>query len=313
MDLALLRLSTFKGMQNLAVLVAQQHGLFTARGLAVEIAFTRGSAAQIAALANGECDVAQTAPDNVINAGDNPAAFGLDAGTAPRMLMLMGGSVGVLGLYARPEVRAMTDLRGTMLGVDNPGSGFALVLRDLLARAGLRLDHDYQFVQVGGTSERLAALRSGAVSATILYTPFDALAEQEGFPRLAGSEQIYDAYASLATAASAAWIAAHREIAAHYIAAIREALRIIYAPDRAQAIQAVIRAALELDQSQAARAYSAFVDPRAGFGIDAILDQAGLRQVIDLRSTYGAPRHPLRMPAAYQDLGPYHAASALLA
>ncbi len=308
-----LRLSTFRGMQNLAIYVAEREGLFDARGLAVDVAYTAGSAAQIGALARGDCDLAQTAPDNVINAGDNPAAFGLDRVSTPRLVMLMGGSVGALGLFARRGIRAISELRGTTLGVDNPRSGFALVLRDMLARRDMLLDRDYCFVPVGGTSERLEALRAGKATATILYTPFDALAEAEGFPRLAGSEQHYTAYASLTTAATATWLADHRYEASRYIAAIRDALLLIHAPGYGARARLVIREELRLDAVAAERAYAAFIDKHIGFDVDAKLDDDGLRAVIALRETYGMPLSVLRDPAAYLERGPYEAASRLLA
>ncbi|HWE62747.1 MAG TPA: ABC transporter substrate-binding protein [Chloroflexota bacterium] len=306
-----LRVCTFKGMQNLALYVAEQEGLFAARDLAVEVLYTTGSAAQLNGLARGDYDLAQTAPDNVVNADDDPAAFGLDPATAPRLTMLMGGSTGPLGLYATDAVRMIPELRGATLGVDNPRSGFALVLRDMLARHGLLLDRDYRFAPAGGTSDRLRALRAGEVPATILYTPYDTLAEAAGFRRLAGSEQQYAAYASLATAATVPWVAAHGTVAARYIAAVRDALRLIYAPARAPGVQALIRERLQLDDAMAARAHAAFVDPSTGFGAEARLDDAGLRQVIALRAAYGTPRGALQDPSAYQDPGPYTEASRL--
>jgi len=48
-----LRVNVFPGPQNLALYVAQEKGLFTKRGLAVEIQFTPTSKAQRDALADG--------------------------------------------------------------------------------------------------------------------------------------------------------------------------------------------------------------------------------------------------------------------
>jgi ABC-type nitrate/sulfonate/bicarbonate transport system substrate-binding protein len=306
-SVSVVRLSTFKGMQNLPVFVAEREGLFAGRGLAVEVAYTVGSAAQIGALVRGDCDLAQTAPDNVFNANDNPAAFGLSQEDMAPVVMLMGGSVGPLGLFAQKGIEAVSDLRDTVVGVDNPRSGFALVLRDILAGHDLLSDRDYHFKAVGGTSERLEALRSGAVAATILYMPFDALASAEGFSRLAGSEQQYAAYASLATAATAPWVAGHMPEATSYIAAIREALRLIHAPGYRARAQSIIRDVLHVNAATAALAYGAFVDTRTGFGAEARLDYHGLHTVIALRQTYGMPRSPLKDLAAYLEIGPYSA------
>jgi ABC-type nitrate/sulfonate/bicarbonate transport system substrate-binding protein len=229
----------------------------------------------------------------------------------------LGGSVGTLSLLARPTASAVAELRGTVLGVDNSGSGFALVLRDMLACHGLTLDRDYTFAVSGGTSARLDALRAGNVSATLLYPPFDALAEAAGFRRLATSTQLYPAYASLATSATRPWIEAHGDAVMRYIAAILQALRWLYDPANAPSAQALLRdepALGGLDAATAARAYTDFTAPTTGFGREAPLDMAGLRQVIALRATYATPagvhRTPLRAPEAYCDLRWYERARA---
>jgi ABC-type nitrate/sulfonate/bicarbonate transport system substrate-binding protein len=305
-----LRVCAFTGSQNLPLYVARQLGFFAELGLDVELVYTAGSTAQLVGLARGEYDLVQTAPDNVINLDNDPAAFGLDPTTAPHVTMLLGGSVGPLSLYAQPAVTGFGDLRGAVLGVDNPFSGFALVLRDMLARNGLLLNRDYVVTVAGGTSARLEALTRGSVAATILYAPFDAAAEQAGFQRLATSTEYYGAYASLATAGTATWIETHGDGVIHYIAAILRSLRWIYDPIHAFEAQSILRAEdiLGLDAAQAAHAYAAFVAPAIGFDVEARLDTAGLQQVIALRATYGNPPRPLGEPADYQDLRWYEQA-----
>ncbi|HEX6796887.1 MAG TPA: ABC transporter substrate-binding protein [Ktedonobacterales bacterium] len=340
-----LRVCTFKGLQNLPLYVASRQGYFASRDLDVQVSYTTGSAAQLEGLGRGAYELIQTAPDNVVNADANPAAFNLDPATAlaerppdpggsgrppdaPTFALLLGGSVGPLSLMAHQSVASVAALRGMVLGVDNPGSGFALVLRDMLARHGLALDRDYTFTISGGTSARLDALRSGTVAATLLYPPFDALAEAAGFRRLVTSTQLYPAYASLATAATQPWIEAHGEIGTRYIGAILQALRWLYDPANATDAQALIRdepALGGLDAGTAARAYADFVAPATGFGQDAALDMAGLRQVIALRAAYANPAGvhrtplrsvddhpaPLRAPEAYCDLRWYERARRL--
>lgn len=306
-----LRVRTFKGLQNLPLYVAQRHGFFAAHGLDVEVRYTTGSAAQIAGLVHGDDELIQTAPDNVFSAATTPSAFGLDA-PAP-ITMMLGGSVGPLAVCARPPAATLADLRGAVLGVDNPQSGFALVLRDLLARAGLWLDRDYTFAVAGGTSARLGALRNGAVAATILYPPYDTLAAAAGMRRLAASTDAYPVYASLATAGLRAWLAAHDTEATQYVAAVLRALRWIHDPASATAVHSMLRdePELALDDATADAAYAAFTAPGTGFGVEARLDDAGLRQVIALRASYGSPGVPLGALSEYRDPRWYERALAL--
>jgi ABC-type nitrate/sulfonate/bicarbonate transport system substrate-binding protein len=302
-----LHICAFKGLQNLPLYIGRQKGFFHTQGLDIAITYTTGSLPQLYGLAREEYQLIQTAPDNVINVNNNPSAFGLNPGTAPHITMLLGGSVGPLSVYAQNGITTFEHLRGSVLGVDNPTSGFALVLRDILARNGLHLGRDYTFIVAGGTSSRLDALESGAVAATILYTPFDVQATQAGFIKLAVSTDYYPAYASLATASTQIWFEQHIDQVTSYISAYLQALRWIYEPAHALEVQSIMQNEpfLSLDALVAPYAYSAFVNPKTGFGTNAMLDDAGLQQVIELRTTYISSPVIDRDLAHYRDLRCY--------
>ena len=311
-ELYALRVNTFQGLQNLPQVAALRQGYFERAGLRVTLSHTNSSAQQLAALAHDEYDLIHTAPDNVINFDTNPAAFGCERATAPHVIMVCGGSNGPLSVYARPNITDAAQLRGRSVGVDNPTSGFAIVLRDLLAAAGLTLDQDYTFVTAGGTGKRATALLDNSVAATILYPPFDLVAAAAGCQRLASSTEAYSAYASQALAATTNWLAAHDEVATRYIAALLAALGWLYAPEARPAVEALLseEPLLGLAGLPSAQAYEAFTDPRYGFGRHAALDDAGLAQVIALRTRYGQQTAPLGSPADYRDLRWYTRASA---
>jgi ABC-type nitrate/sulfonate/bicarbonate transport system substrate-binding protein len=299
-----LKISTFKGIQNLPLYIARQQGFFAQQGLHIDIAYTAGSIPQVAGLVREEYQLIQTAPDNVINVDNNPGAFGLEQATAPHVIMLLGGSVGPLSIFAQRDITTFDRLRGTVLGVDNPTSGFAIVLRDILARNGLLLEHDYTFAVAGGTSNRLDALESGVVAATILYAPFDVLAIRAGFNQLATSTDYYPAYASLATAGVQSWIEQHSGEVTSYSTAYLKALRWIFDPAHANDVQVIMQnePSLGLDASLTPHVYAAFVDPISGFGQEAMLDDEGLKQVIDLRARYASSSIIERDLAHYRDL-----------
>jgi ABC-type nitrate/sulfonate/bicarbonate transport system substrate-binding protein len=311
-DHATLRVCSFQGLQNLPLVAAQRLGYFDAAQLAITLSFTNSSAQQLATLATGGYDLIHTAPDNVVNFDTNPAAFGLDPASAPRVVMLMGGSNGPLSVYARQGITAAIELRGKDVGVDNPTSGFALVLRDLLSRAGLEPERDYHFTTAGGTGKRAQGLLAGEFAATILYPPFDLLVAQRGCLPLTSSVTTYPAYASQALAATAPWLAAHGDLITRYIGAVLRALRWIYDPDTRPAVEALLaqEPTLGLAGVAPADAYNAFTHPRDGFGVRAMLDEAGLAQVIELRSRYGAVSSPLGAPGDYLDLRWYAQAAA---
>ncbi len=314
-DETTLRVRTFQGLQNLPIVAAQRRGYFAEVELAVTLSFTNSSAEQLGMLARGEVDLIHTAPDNVVNFETQPAAFGCDPTTAPQLAMLLGGSNGPLSVFSLPDIPTAAALRGREVGVDNPGSGFALTLRDLLAREGLELGRDYTFIVAGGTGARAAAVAQGSLAATIVYPPFDLLLASKGRHRLATSTTAYTAYASQALAGALDWVEAHSDSVTRYITALLRALRWLYTPAERAAVEAILAAepALGAAGVSAAQAYEAFTDPRFGFGREATLDEAGLAQVIALRARYGgAAAANLRQPADYCDLRWYERARASL-
>ena len=129
-------------------------------------------------------------------------------------------------------------------------------------------------------------------------------ANRAGFNQLATSTDYYPAYASLATAGVQTRIEQHTDEITSYITAYLKALRWIYDPAHANDVQAIMQnePSLGLDASLAPSVYAAFVDPRAGFGQDAMLDDVGLQQVIDLRATYASSPVVDRVLAHYRDL-----------
>ena len=299
-----LTICTFKGIQNLPLFVARHQNFFAQQGLHIDIAYTTGSIPQLAGLVREEYQLIQTAPDNVINVDNNPSAFGLDPPTASHVVMLLGGSVGPLSIFAQRDFMTFDHLRDAVIGVDNPASGFAIVLRDILARNGLHLDRDYTFTVAGGTSNRLDALKKGAVAASILYAPYDVQASRAGFNQLAASTDYYSAYASLATAGIQSWIEQHAGEVTGYITAYLKALRWIYDPAHDNDVQTIMQSepSLGLDASLTPYVYAAFVDPISGFGQDALLSDDGLKQVIDLRANYTLSPTIERDLSYYRDL-----------
>ena len=147
-------------------------------------------------------------------------------------------------------------------------------------------------------------LKRGSVTATILYAPFDVQATQAGFNKLATSTDYYPAYASLATAGTQTWIEQHTDEVISFITAYLQALRWIYDPAHAIGVQVIMQnePSLGLDVSIASDAHASFVDPKSGFGLNAMLDDAGLQQVIDLRTTYASSPIIDRDLAHYRDL-----------
>jgi hypothetical protein len=88
------------------------------------------------------------------------------------------GSRGVVrGRYRSPEGFGLC---GALIAVDDTDSGFALLLYELLARAGMVRGLDYRVVAFGGTPRRFEGLVDGDFDATMLNAGFDLRAADRG-------------------------------------------------------------------------------------------------------------------------------------
>jgi hypothetical protein len=125
----------------------------------------------------GEVDVVLTATDNVLNyrykrRSDNNSPLDVRIVRAVEL----GGGASLVAARAT----SLHDLRGALIAVDDTDSGFALLLYELLARAGMVRGLDYRVVAFGGTPRRFEGLVDGDFDATMLNAGFDLRAADRG-------------------------------------------------------------------------------------------------------------------------------------
>jgi len=295
-DPARLHVMGFAGAANAPVFVAQEKGFFSSRGLDVELAAAPNSATQIAALRAGRIDIALTAMDNILPyPGELFAFLGLNDG-------------GRMSLMVRPTIRAAGELRGQPLAVDALASGYAFVLMEMLARAGLA-PGSYELVSVGGSRDRLAAMQSGRAAGALLNAPTDTAAEAAGFMRLATSADVLTRYQGSVGAARRAWAAENADTLVRYIAAHVAALDWLHAPEHhAEAVQLLARR-LKVGAESAGRSYRELLGQSA-LARKGALDIEGVRTVLELRAKFAPSPPPSLEPAAYYDLSYYQRAIA---
>jgi ABC-type nitrate/sulfonate/bicarbonate transport system substrate-binding protein len=260
--------------------VSRRLGLLSARDLDVLEKPVPSSPGQFRALLDGDLDVALTSPDNVVAYRFDPAnPLGETADV--RIVAAVDRGLG-LGVYARPGVTSAAELRGAVIGVDVPASGFAFGLYALLESIGLA-PGDYRVTALGSTPRRLASLLAGDCDATMLNAGNDLRAEQAGSVRLAGLADVCHPY--LGTVLST--VGEHRRPLVEALAgALREAAREIVAGHADQVTVEEAATALSLPEDLAGRYLKRLKDPREGLVADGIADLASMETVVGLRRRY---------------------------
>lgn len=249
------------------LVVARERDLFARAQIAIELTHTGSSVVQMQGLREGRFDVGLQLPDHVVRA----SLSGL-----PMQILAAQTHAPDVALIARPDVSALTALRGQPIAVDGARSGYALLLRRLLLREGLG-EGDIVLTEVGDSARRVQALESGAVAAAFINPPLDRALVANNFVRLTSTRDAFPDYPGPVMAAARSWIDDHRDIAHALQGVWRDAWAWLTGPAHGDAAIALAVRELQADAAAAARALGAL---RAA-GIPKI-DEAGLRIVIDL-------------------------------
>jgi ABC-type nitrate/sulfonate/bicarbonate transport system substrate-binding protein len=154
----------FPGAPNLPIFVAKEKGFFDQAGVAINMTTTPSSAFQAENLINGKFHIAGTAFDNVVAYQEGQGAVKFDR--QPDLFAFMGATQVELAFIVAPEIASYQDVKGKSLALDAVATGFAFVLYEMLAKAGLQRG-DYAFAAVGATPQRWEAVRAGQHVGTI--------------------------------------------------------------------------------------------------------------------------------------------------
>lgn len=294
-----LKIVAFAGASNLPFWVGQERGLFRREGVEPSLEITPNSVEMAKALYDGGYDLALTSVDNIVayDEGQGEAAL---AGPAD-FVALFGVDNGMLSVMAAPGIGSLADLKGRTVSVDAMTTGFAFVLREMLAGSGL-VEGDVTFVRVGGGAQRLAALLQGDQAATLLNTPLDLVAEAKGFRRLARARDTLGAYQGIVAATRRGTVDRLRAPLAGFTRGFHAAIGwLADGANRDEAVALLTRRIAGMERPLAERAYAALLDPSEGLYRDLRIDGDGLRTVLRLRSAYARPQKDLADPARYID------------
>ena len=295
-----LRVKVFPGFQNLPLFAAQSQSTFTRHGLTVEVLFTQTSGELRGGLAKGDFEIAHAGVDNAVAMVETAGAD---------VVVVMGGDTGMNELFVQPSINGFGDLRGKTVIVDAPNTAYALVLRKMLLVNGLKVGQDYTLKPVGGTFQRLDAMKDNPdYAASMLNPPFSTLAERRGLRSLGTAVGVIGPYQATAAFVLRPWARANAATLERYIAAYVEALRWAMAPENKTAAVALLVDRMRLAPDVAERVYSLASGP-GGLQPDARLDPDGFKTVLALRAEMegqwgGRPPAPDR----YLDLSYYERA-----
>jgi ABC-type nitrate/sulfonate/bicarbonate transport system substrate-binding protein len=283
----------FPGGFNLPLWAAQRQGYFEENGVRVAITPTPSSTYQMQGLAEGRYDIAMTAFDNVVAYQEGQGEAPVPEGT--ELVAFLGSDNGFLSVMGGKGITRFSDLKGKKLAVDALTTGFAFVLRELLAKNGVA-ESEVTFERAGGLLERFPGLLNGTYASTVVLTPFDLIAQAKGHAQLARASEELGAYMGVVAAARRTWARDNRPVVDAFARAFRQGVSFVYEnPDIAEAL--LVANMKAMTPALARRSLEVFLGEKTGFFKDARLDAQGMRTVLALRSKFTGK--PLSDPGRY--------------
>jgi ABC-type nitrate/sulfonate/bicarbonate transport system substrate-binding protein len=159
---------------------AKDAGLFNREGLDVEMIWIQGNPS-VASLISGEIDLLYCIPHTVISAMASGADLIFVASVYNRMQYR---------IVAAPGIDKPEQLKGKIVGVARVHDVSHFYMRLALQKLGMNPDQDIRIAAVGGQNDRVLALKSGRVEATIVNPANALVLEKTGFKTVLDLESL---------------------------------------------------------------------------------------------------------------------------
>lgn len=195
--------------------VAKETGIFHRNGLEVQLVYFTGGTPALMALVSGYTAVSQNAGPETVNAH----LGGADA------VFIAGGTVTLdWWLLSRSEIKTAEQLKGGTVAISRFGSASDFVARFALQRIGLVPEKDVAIIQLGSTTDRLAALGAGRIQATVLPPPTMLMAVKGGLNLLADVSTLGLAFQHTAPVTTRRFIRENLDLVRRYLKSHVEAV-----------------------------------------------------------------------------------------
>jgi ABC-type nitrate/sulfonate/bicarbonate transport system substrate-binding protein len=160
---------------------AMEKGFFEKEGLKVRMITFRGTNLMLAALLSGDLDYMTILP--------------FTAGAAARGVPVkILGSVtksSTVAIVGKPGIEGIKALKGKKIGINSFGSSVDYTVYAALSRNGLDPNKDVTILMSGGgNADRIAAVLSGSIDATVVSSPFEQMAEKQGLKTVVSAREL---------------------------------------------------------------------------------------------------------------------------
>jgi len=128
-------------------------------------------------------------------------------------------------LIVKPSLKRVEDLKGTRLAISRFGSSSDAGLRLALQKLGVNPEKEVTIVQVGGQTERFAALKANTVDGTVVIPPLSGAAQRLGYNALINMNKLGIPYPQEGVVVSRQLLASRRDMVTRFLKAYIEGVK----------------------------------------------------------------------------------------
>lgn len=192
-----------------------QKGFFAGAGVNLDIVYVPTASGLVQQLSAGSLDV-------VADVGVVEPIHAVEKG-APVGLVRFVGQVPPYEMLAKPTIATVKDLKGKTICIGGLRDINRVYLERIMQANGLK-DGDYDITVIGNTAARFAALKAGAVDATMLAPPVSFFAEDAGFHSVGTIMDYAPDLPFAGTVVSLAYAGKHGDTLAKMLAAVDQSV-----------------------------------------------------------------------------------------
>ena len=231
--------------------IAKEQGIFRKHGIDAELVFIIAGRAMQAMLA-GQVPVGLVGGTHVVNANTGGGDFAMVLGLENQLDYLF---------LAKPAIKSGEELKGKKVGIGTPAGSASMAAYVALDHLGLVPRRDnIVLLGIGGVPERMGALRSGSVDATVLSPEIGQQVLGEGYRVLVdlGKENVQ--FQSSGLVFSRGWIKNNAQLAENITKATAEGVAYIHKPANKEVVMKSLGRNLRLSKpEQTEKAYQGLV------------------------------------------------------
>jgi NitT/TauT family transport system substrate-binding protein len=228
------------------VLIGTKKGFFAKRGIELDVVFAPSAPGLVQQLAAGSVDLV------AVNGVVEPI-HAVEKG-APVAILRIVGQTPNYTMLAKPGIKSVKDLKGKTIAIGGLRDINRIYLDAMLMPNGLK-EGDYDIIVIGATGARLAALKAGAIDATMLVPPASFEAQKLGFSNIGLVRDYAGDLPQTAMQISRRWAETRKKAAADIVQAVDESVAWFYeAANRDEAID-IMTVAAKASRPEVAESY----------------------------------------------------------